>query len=111
MKFDYKNAFVHISNEDITRRVLANDKNLMLVHMTFHKKSDDPGLHAHPHEQIVYVEKGKVEFFIEGKESMILNPGDSVYVAPSVKHGAKVLEEESVLLDVFTPGREDFLSK
>ena len=80
----------------------------MLVHMTFHKASDDPGFHSHPHEQIVYIEKGKLEFIIDG-ESCIVGPGDSVYIEPNVVHGAKVLEDDCILLDIFTPQREDFL--
>lgn len=110
MKVYYKDAYVPTSNEAMTRRVLSHDGNLMLVHMTFHKKSDDPGLHSHPHEQIVYVQKGKLEFIIGG-ESFIIGEGDSVYVEPNVEHGAKVLEDDSVLLDIFSPQREDFLKK
>ena len=109
MKTPYNDAFIHISNENMTRRVLAHDDNLMLVHMTFHKKNDDPGIHSHPHEQIVYVQKGRFEFIIND-ESFIIGEGDSVYVAPNVMHGAKVLEDNCILLDVFTPKRDDFLS-
>jgi len=108
MKVLYDDAYIQTSNEYMTRRVLANQGNLMLVHMTFHKKNDDPGLHSHPHEQIVYVERGKLEFIKEG-ESFILGQGDSVYVEPSVEHGARILEDDTRLLDIFTPIREDFL--
>ncbi|MCL2568231.1 MAG: cupin domain-containing protein [Oscillospiraceae bacterium] len=112
MKLSYHDAYIPISNEKITRRVLAHDGTLMLVHMTFHVKNDDPGMHSHPHEQIVYVEKGKFEFIKEdGSEPFILTDGDSAYFEPNVKHGARVLEDNSVLLDIFTPIREDFLPK
>ena len=111
MKVSYEDAYIPISNEHMTRRVLAHQGNLMLVHMTFHKKDDDPGMHSHPHEQIVYVEKGSFEFIKEGGEPFILNVGDSTYFEPNVKHGARVLEDDSRLLDIFTPQREDFLPK
>ena len=108
MKLYFKDAYVPIADEKMTRRILSHDGKLMLVHMTFHKKNDDPGMHSHPHEQIVYVEKGKIEFIVEG-ESFVLGQGDSIYVEPNVEHGAKALEEESVVLDIFSPQREDFL--
>ena len=43
-----------------------------------------------------------------GEESVVLNPGDSVLVPSGLKHGTVCLQK-GVLLDVFTPQREDFL--
>lgn len=37
-----------------------------------------------------------------------LHKGDSYYVAPNELHGATALED-AVILDIFTPQREDFL--
>jgi len=108
MRFDYSDAFVQTSDEKMTRRVLAHSENLMLAHLTFHKKSDDPGLHSHPHEQIIFLEKGKIEFIMDG-ESSVLGVGDSVYVPPNVIHGVRILEDNCILLDIFTPRRDDFL--
>ena len=42
-------------------------------------------------------------------ESVILNPGDSVVVPAGTPHGTRCLEK-GVLLDVFTPKRDDFLA-
>ena len=36
-----------------------------------------------------------------------LSAGDTYYVCPDVKHGVVALEE-SIILDIFTPQREDF---
>jgi len=101
---------MQMSNEYMTRRVLAHHNNIMLVQMTMHKYSGEPGMHSHPHEQIIYVQKGKLELIVDGK-NMVLSEGDSVYVEPNVPHGAIVLEDESILLDIFTPRRDDFLKK
>ena len=109
MTVHYKTAKVQTSNENMTRKILANSGGLMMVEVAFHKKSDDPGLHSHPHEQIAYVTKGRFEFLIDGKENVFLEEGDSIYFEPNVVHGGKPLEDNSVLLDVFTPIREDFL--
>ena len=64
--------------------------------------------HDHPHEQMTIVERGKVRFFIEGKEQ-IAKAGDVLHFPPQCWHGATMMDEEVVLLDFFTPVREDFL--
>ena len=109
MTVHYKDAFVQTDNENMTRRVMAHNEDLMLVEMTFHKKSNDPNMHSHPHKQVVCITEGKFEFIIEGKDNVVLEPGDSIYVEPNVMHGANVLADGSKLLDIFTPRRDDFL--
>lgn len=104
----YNQAHEQTKTEAMTRRMLASEGGLMMVEVEFHKASDDPGFHSHPHEQIAYVRKGKFEFIVDGVSS-ILTEGDSVYVKPNVTHGAKPLVDGATFLDVFTPQREDFL--
>jgi quercetin dioxygenase-like cupin family protein len=43
-----------------------------------------------------------------GEEKKILRAGDGYYVAPNLPHGCVCLEA-GVLIDTFTPVREDFL--
>jgi quercetin dioxygenase-like cupin family protein len=64
--------------------------------------------HDHPHEQMTIVERGKVRFFIEGKEQ-IAKAGDVLHFPSQCWHGATMMDEEVVLIDFFTPVREDFL--
>ena len=109
MEFLYKDAYVQTDQGNICRKVLAHHGDMMLVEVLFYKASDDPGLHSHPHEQIAYVLRGKFEFIIEGQESVFLGEGDSIYFKPDITHGGKPLEDNSILLDVFTPQRKDFL--
>ena len=104
----YKDAYIQTDNESITRRVLAHQDNMMLVEMRFHKASDDYGLHSHPHEQIAYVVKERFEFIVDEQVSF-LEEGDSIYFPPNSIHGGKPLEDNCILLDVFTPQRDDFL--
>lgn len=66
-------------------------------------------MHSHPHQQLTYVLSGKFEFTI-GDETHIVTAGDTLHKMPNVIHGCKCLEA-GVLLDVFTPQREDFLKK
>lgn len=65
-------------------------------------------VHSHPHEQITLVEKGRVTFFIDGQARQA-SAGDVLHFPSHVQHGATMLDEEVVLIDIFTPIREDFL--
>ena len=64
--------------------------------------------HDHPHEQMTIVERGRVLFTI-GDEERIAAAGDILHFPSGSWHGATMLDEEVVLLDIFTPVREDFL--
>lgn len=65
-------------------------------------------VHSHPHEQITLVAEGPVEFTIDG-QSRIANTGDVLHFPSNVRHGATMLDREVVLIDIFSPIREDFL--
>lgn len=90
----------------LARKIGAYHDNLMVVEVHFEAGTTAP-LHHHRHEQITYVISGKFEFTI-GDETCIVGPGDSLYKQPNIVHGATCLES-GMLLDVFTPHREDFL--
>jgi quercetin dioxygenase-like cupin family protein len=64
--------------------------------------------HEHPHEQMTIVERGKVRFFIGGEER-IASAGDVLHFPSNTWHGATMMDEEVVLIDIFSPLREDFL--
>lgn len=66
--------------------------------------------HTHPHEQMTMVIQGKVKFIIEGV-AHIMSPGDVLHFPPNNRHGATMLDEEVILIDIFSPIREDFLVK
>jgi quercetin dioxygenase-like cupin family protein len=67
-------------------------------------------VHSHRHEQITLVEAGRVLFTVDGEER-VASAGDVLYFPSGILHGATMLDEEVVLLDIFTPIREDFLPK
>lgn len=90
----------------VTRKILASDGKLMTVEVGFEKGAIGPP-HSHPHEQISYVLKGRFEATL-GDEKTIITAGDSYYVPPDLVHEVVALED-GMLLDVFTPQREDFL--
>ncbi len=90
----------------ITRRILSRGGTMMAVEVTFEKGAVG-AMHSHPHEQVAYIVSGKFEYETKGQK-YILTAGDSYYAEPNVEHGAVALEA-SVLIDIFTPQREDFL--
>lgn len=65
--------------------------------------------HDHPHEQLILVESGQVRFLI-GDETRIAKAGDVLHFPSGCWHGATMLDEEVVLIDIFTPLREDLLA-
>ncbi len=90
----------------VTRRVLAHDGQIMAVEVAFETGSTG-AVHTHPHTQCSYVLSGKFRYSIED-EAVEMNPGDSITVPSGLPHGTVCLEK-GVLLDTFTPMREDFL--
>ena len=105
--------FVH--NEDckledlgsgVSRKILAHDGGLMQVQVFFEEGAVGP-LHSHPHEQLTFVLEGEFEFTI-GDETRTVKAGDTLYKKPGILHGC-VCRKKGVLLDTFTPQRQDFL--
>jgi len=63
--------------------------------------------HSHPHEQTGFLVSGKVRFNVDG-EIMDTEAGDSWCLPGNVEHSAEALED-SVIIEVFSPVREDYL--
>lgn len=91
----------------VQRKVLSYSENIMSVELHFEKGAIG-ALHSHPHEQIGYIISGSLIYKEEGQEDKVLKAGDTYYVAPNVEHGVVALEE-TMLFDVFTPMRKDFV--
>ena len=64
-------------------------------------------VHSHAHEQVTFVARGRVQFVIDG-QSRMASAGDLLVFPPHCEHGATMLDEEVVLIDTFSPVREDF---
>lgn len=92
--------------EGVERQMIWGDR-LMVCRLRIAPGVVTP-VHSHPHEQITLVEKGRVVFFVDG-QSRDVGPGDVLHFPPHVEHGATMLDEEVVLVDIFTPIREEFL--
>lgn len=88
---------------------LSGEKMMMALNATL------PGhtvpMHTHPHEQIGIVYAGKASLRI-GDEERLVSKGDFFRIPSNVPHGDTCIGDEPfVMLDIFCPVREDFISK
>lgn len=90
----------------VQRKILGYDNQIMMVKVRFIKGAVGSP-HQHFHTQATYCASGKFKFTIDGIES-IINAGDGVYIKPNLIHSTVCLED-GILIDVFSPVREDFL--
>ncbi len=92
--------------EGLSRQIMGYDGKIMLVKAKF-----DTGaigqMHKHYHSQVTYVASGEFKMTI-GDDVRIIKAGDSFYIPPHVMHGC-VCTKPGILIDVFSPAREDFL--
>lgn len=102
-----KNVPAHDLGQGVTRKILSYSDSLMTVELHFQKGAVGAS-HSHPHEQIGYIVSGRLVYQEEGCPDKELQTGDTYYVKPNAVHGIEALED-TVLLDVFTPARQDFL--
>lgn len=92
--------------EGVRRQIMAYDDKIMLVNVEFDKGGVGP-MHQHYHSQVTYVISGQFDLTI-GEETKRMKGGDAFYIPPNVLHGA-ICVENGVLIDVFSPIREDFM--
>jgi len=92
--------------EGIERQMVVGEQ-MMICRFRFAPLLVTPE-HEHLHEQMSMVISGNVRFFVEGVERIAV-PGDVLHFPSNCRHGATMLDEEVVLIDIFTPVRQDFL--
>ncbi len=93
--------------EGIQLKVLTYGDNMLMAEFHLAKGAHLPE-HEHPHEQTGYVVSGKMRLNVQGQESFESGPGGSWSIAGGAPHSADTLED-SVVIEVFHPIREDFL--
>ena len=92
--------------EGIERQMVWGER-VMVCRLRIAPRTVTP-VHSHPHEQVTLVERGPVEFTIDG-QTRIVQTGDVLVFPSHIRHGATMLDQEVVLIDIFSPPREDFL--
>lgn len=93
-------------DDNLERAIVGYDNSLMQTIVRF-KKGGIGYMHQHIHSQVAFILKGTFEVQIED-EKKILNSGDTFFILSNKMHGVVCLEE-GILVESFSPMREDFL--
>jgi len=104
---DWTSIPVEQLDTGIQRQMIVGE-NVMICRLRLAPNVVTPA-HDHPHEQMTLVERGRVLFTI-GEEQRIAKEGDVLHFPSGTWHGATMLDEEVILVDIFSPIREDFLT-
>jgi quercetin dioxygenase-like cupin family protein len=99
-------AIVQMLGGGVVRKILSHTEGMMVVEITF-PAGGVGAVHTHPHLQSSYVKSGEFEYTV-GDKKVIVHEGDSLTFEPDEPHGCVCLKA-GVLVDVFSPTREDFL--
>jgi quercetin dioxygenase-like cupin family protein len=101
--------------KDIPPRKLAEGVEVRIIHgermtLAFFTIAQGSGIpeHAHPHEQIGTVLKGKLELTSAG-EKRIVAPGGAYHIPSNATHSGLCVEGPAEVLEIFSPVREDWL--
>ncbi|TYP74834.1 cupin domain-containing protein [Paenibacillus methanolicus] len=92
----------------VMRRIFPPGQTLMMMEVRFEAGAEGY-LHSHEHEQLSYLAQGRLAFTING-ETTVLAAGESIAIPSNALHGVKALAP-SVLIDAFTPVREDLVKR
>ncbi len=79
---------------------------IMLSYLEMDAGAEVP-LHSHPHEQAGMLLKGKLRLTI-GEETQLMEPGSMYLVPGGVPHRAVAVDGPVLVLDIFSPIREDY---
>ena len=105
--FNKETMHKEVVEGDVTRYIYTGE-HIQVVEYHFPVNKTFPAHSHETEEQMGYLVSGKMGFLVDGKES-ILNPGDWYHAPVGVVHNAWAFDEESVLLDIFSPPREDLI--
>jgi len=93
----------------VTFKTLATGTNIMCTVMHYEKGKVVP-FHKHLSEQVGYVIEGKLRLKIETEDLGIIQAGDSYLIRGNMRHSLEALEK-SVVVDMFSPPREEYKNK
>ncbi len=92
----------------VVRRTLNYGERTLLSEVTMEPGSVVPW-HSHPHEQIGYLVSGRLLMEV-GEDKMELGPGDTWLIPGDIPHQATAIER-CLIIDVFSPVREEYIER
>ncbi len=95
---------------DLERRLVWGER--LMAAQVFLKKGCVVPRHSHVHEQLSYVVQGALHFRLGagGERERVVRAGEILVLPSNLPHEAVVLEE-SIVIDMFSPPREDWIAK
>ena len=87
-------------------RQLVHTETMTVARLILGKGVDVP-MHEHANEQVANVLEGRLRFVVGDGDEYVVAAGESIVLPPNVPHSAEALED-SIVLDVFSPPREDW---
>ena len=108
----FKEAESYEPEKDWKRVSLCAEQDISIEHFVKPPNHSSP-LHDHPNDQVLVVLKGKLGIVTDNGGEQSVGEGDAVYIPGNEPHIVKnLLDEPSVGLDIFVPGRSfDFWKK
>lgn len=95
---------------DLARRRTITGDRLMLTRYEA-KAGAEFEAHSHPEEQMGYVIKGRIEFFIgQPEKRFVFEEGTFFHFAANERHRSRVLED-AIVIDVFSPPRPEYVAE
>lgn len=95
-------------NDHVRRRTIALGERLHQIYVILQPGARLPE-HTHVHEQIATCVRGRLRLIVAGK-AVEAGPGESIHLPSNIPHSAEV-DEETHVIDTFSPPREDMLEK
>jgi len=91
--------------EMMSQKIIAGERQMLA--QIYLKRGALIPMHAHESEQMTYILQGALRFVV-GSEEVVLREGEVLHIPANVAHQAEALED-TFELDVFSPGRADWL--
>ena len=106
MFYKRKESGYRTLREGVSFKTLAFGEKTHLTEFHLSKGHTIP-VHKHFNEQTGYLVSGRMTFVI-GEETFDARPGDGWNIPGNTEHGVDVVED-SIVIEVFSPAREDYL--
>lgn len=91
---DVKDEFVTPKHSSAFGKLITGEH--IEIGLLRYKAGEGASEHAHPHEQITIILKGRSRVTIDGKV-FEAGPGEAVHFPPNVRHKVEILEDSEVI--------------
>jgi quercetin dioxygenase-like cupin family protein len=84
-----------LARREVQRSALSIQGREMVQVETLIPPGVESGWHVHPGEEVGYIIAGQVEMRVQGRATVVLNPGDGFLIPPRTPHNARDLGPET----------------